>query len=342
MTSEYNGSIRLTVTGESHSDSISACLYGIKAGKKIDIDKIKSHMQKRAPGKNEFTSPRNENDDFVFTSGIKDGVTDGEVITVLIENTDVDKKPYENLRNTLRPSHCDLGVYSKYGKDGLASGSGHFSGRLTAPVTALGEVCRQLLSEKGIEIFGEYSQIGKALSEDGTKETLTDEMKKEILSAKEKGDSIGGRIRLTVNGVRAGIGLPIFGGIESKISAFMYSIPGVKSVSFGLGDGYASVSGSKANDGMYFENGDIKTYTNNCGGISGGITNGMPIVLSLTFKPTPSVALPQRTVDIVKKENTVIEVSGRHDPCIAVRGLFAAESYLALIMYDILNGEEEI
>jgi chorismate synthase len=327
-------------------------LEGIPAGLPVDLEKLQAFMRRRAPGQNEWSTARKEADVPYFLSGLSDGVTNGDIIEAVIYNENVRKSDYDELKYIPRPGHADYAAWMKYGLDFDMSGGGPFSGRMTAPMCIAGGLCKQWLEAKGIRIGAHIVQIGlmegeyfklmrPELDEIRTDfPTLTieaaEEMQETIAKAKAKGESVGGSIECAVMGLPAGLGGPMFGGVESRIAQIVYGIPAVKAVEFGQGDAFAVACGSTANDGFIVEDGVVKTLSNNCGGILGGITNGMPVVFSATFKPTPSISKPQKSVNLKTMEEVTIEIKGRHDPCIVPRAMPVVEAAAAIAIYDLI------
>lgn len=354
MSFEFGKVIKASLFGESHGKAVGILLDSPPAGYKIDFESIKKELSHRS-AEGTFSTSRRETDDFDIISGINDGYTTGTPLCILMKNEDVCRADYDSLKNTPRPSHADYAALMRFGEHTDISGGGPFSGRLTAPLTAAGSIAKQILKEKGITVGGHILKIGKAedtpfdpvnisadelnvlsnkklcIIDDSAAERFTAEMN----SAKEKGDSIGGAVEIAVCGSPAGIGGIHFGGLESRISSAVFGVPAVKGIEFGLGFGYAGAYGSAANDSMYYdENGNVKCRFNNCGGITGGISNGMPIVFRVALKPAPSVSVCQKTVDLKEKTDTEIKISGRHDSCIVPRALPAIEAATALSLLD--------
>lgn len=329
----FGENLKLTIFGESHGDAIGMVLDGFPSGIEIDRQAVRAELSRRAPGQSDLTSSRNEEDEPVFAAGLFNGKSTGAPICVLIKNEDVQSAGYHPEKP--RPGHADLTAQIKYRGYADYRGSGPFSGRLTAAMVAAGALCRQVLAEKGVEISAEIVRIGSASQTD---ENFDFTMQKEILDARSVGDSVGGVIQCQARGLSAGIGGLMFGGMESRIAAALYAIPGVKGVEFGAGFEISKMRGSQANDPIRIENGRIFTETNNSGGINGGITNGMPLVVRCAFRPTPSISRQQDTVDLVKQENSTIRVMGRHDPCIVPRALPVVESMVAFCILDAMLG----
>lgn len=329
----YGENIKLNIFGQSHSAAIGMCLEGVPAGFELDFAELQSFMDRRAPGKSPLSTARKESDVPEFLSGLKENVTCGVPITAIIRNTDVKASDYEEYKTLPRPGHADYTAKIKYNGFQDYSGGGAFSGRMTAPLCLGGGICKQLLEREGIKINSRVLSIGG----------LTDMKKAEelILKVKAQGDSVGGVIECTAENIPAGLGGPLFDGMESRISSAAFAIPGVKGIEFGAGAKCAEMLGSENNDDFTITDGNIVTLTNNCGGVLGGITNSMPLVFRLYIKPTPSIAKKQRSVDLSSMEEKSISVHGRHDPCIVPRALPCAEAVAALAVYDALLGRKK-
>ncbi len=349
--------VKIEIFGASHTDAIGMTLTGIGAGEKIDFNELCKFMERRAPGRDATSTARKEADIPQFLCGVVDGAATGEPITAIIRNTNQHSRDYEKLRFTPRPSHADYAAYVKYGGNNDIRGGGAFSGRMTAPLCIGGGIAKQILKKRGIEVGAHIYAIGgicdtpfDAVSPDcicaaGKKAfpTVSDEMgekmRERILAAKAEGDSVGGIIECAVTGLPAGYGGPLFDGVEGKIAHALFGIPAVKGVEFGKGFAVAELLGSENNDEFEYKDGKVVTTTNNCGGILGGITNGMPLTVRAALKPTPSIAKPQKTVNLETKENTTLEVGGRHDPCVVVRAVAAVEAAVALCILDLLESK---
>lgn len=347
MSSSFNGNIKFTIFGQSHSPAIGVTVEGLPAGFEPDMSELARFMQRRAPGRNEFSTPRSEADVPEFISGLFDGRLCGTPLTAIIKNTNTRSGDYSELKYKPRPGHADFTAGERYNNAQDYTGGGHFSGRLTAPLCIVGGLCLQLLRAEGISVVTRIAELGGVADKgeicstaDKPFPVVNDEcgekMKAAILSAKEKGDSVGGVIECAVSGCPAGIGDPMFGGMENRISSLVFGIPAVKGIEFGAGFDAAKMLGSENNDPFAVENGNIITKTNNCGGILGGITTGMPIVFRAAVKPTPSIAREQDTVDLRTMENTKLTVHGRHDPCIVPRAVPCIEAAAAIAVYDAL------
>ena len=327
----FGENIRLTIFGESHGEAIGMVLDGFPAGVQLDFEAVREQMERRAPGQSEFTTPRQETDEPNFVSGIFNGRSTGAPICVMINNHDTRSIDYHPEKP--RPGHADLTAQIKYKGNADYRGGGHFSGRLTAAMVVAGALCRQVLEKRGVKLSSEITRVGTASREDENFDFL---MQKQILDARGAGDSVGGTIECVANGLPAGLGGLMFGGMESRISAAMFAIPGVKGVEFGAGFEIASMRGSKANDPIRIEDGSIFTTSNNAGGINGGLTNGMPLVVRCAFRPTPSISRQQDTIDLSELKNATIRVLGRHDPCIVLRALPVVEALLAFCILDAM------
>lgn len=355
--SVYGKKIKTTIFGESHGPSIGLVIDGLPPGICVDCEYINDELKRRRPGKNEFSSPRQEQDEFFIQSGVFEGRTTGTPLAVIIPNSDSHSKDYSILKHKMRPGHADYAGIIKYKAYNDYRGGGHFSGRLTAPMVFVGALAKLALRSYDITIGAHISSIGKTCDRKfnplgETKETLFglkntefavldkqqgEKMQAEILAVKKIGDSIGGSVECMAIGLPVGVGEPFFDSLESSLAHVIFSIPAVKGLEFGLGFDFTQTKGSNANDKFYYtEENEIKTKTNNNGGILGGITNGMPVVFNVAFKATPSIALPQETVNLLDKENTVLEIRGRHDPCIVQRAVPVIEAAAAWTILDLL------
>ena len=355
MSSEYGKALKISVFGQSHGKAIGVNIDGLQSGEQIDLEELYAFMARRAPGKSEFATKRSEADMPVFSTGIVNGKTTGGPIHAVIYNKDTRPADYK-YNDVPRPGHADYTAVMKYGRDVNISGGGHFSGRLTAPYCIAGGLCKQYLKTLGIEIFAHiYSvadicdtpfdgvNVGKAEIDtlNGKTISVLDDAKGERMleataKAKAEGDSVGGIIECAVIGMDAGHGEHMFAGVEGRISSALYAIPAVKGVEFGAGFAAASLRGSENNDPFTVEDGRIKTKTNNCGGIVGGMTTGMPIIVKAALKPTPSIFKEQNTVDLISGQDTILKVNGRHDPCIVPRALPAVEAAVAIAITMLL------
>lgn len=327
----FGENLKITVFGESHGEGVGMVLDGFPAGAEVDFDDVKAFLARRAPGQSECVSARTEPDEPEFLSGIFSGKTTGAPITVFIRNTDCRSSDYHPEKP--RPSHADLTAQIKFKGNADYRGGGAFSGRLTAAMAAAGALSKQELSRRGVSVEARIVGIGGAKETD---DNFDFAMKKAILDARSNGDSVGGVVECIASGVPAGLGSLAFGSMESRISAALYAIPAVKGVEFGAGFDISTMRGSEANDPIRIEDGHIFTETNNAGGINGGITNGMPLVVRCAFRPTPSISREQKTVDLTTFENTTLRVVGRHDPCIVPRAVPVVESMVAFCILDAM------
>ncbi|MDR0321451.1 MAG: chorismate synthase [Treponema sp.] len=354
MSSQYGKKLKISIFGQSHSPAIGVNIDGLPAGIALNMDALHAFLARRAPGQSELATERKEDDTPEILSGLVNGVTCGAPLTAIIRNKDTRSADYHELCDIPRPSHADYSAHVKYGGNQDVAGGGHFSGRLTAPLCVAGGICLQILHTLGIEIGAHILRIGGA--EDSTfdpvrvsvadftaiqsnplpvmRRSAGDAMRTAILAAKEKGDSVGGVIECAAIGLPSGLGDPIFDGIENRIASIVFGIPAVKGIEFGNGFAAAERTGSQNNDSFYMEADTVKTRTNNSGGILGGITNGMPVLFRAAFKPTPSIALEQKSISLSRREDTVLQIKGRHDPCIVPRAVPCVEAAAAIALYD--------
>lgn len=357
MSGTWGNNIKYTIFGESHGEGIGIVIDNLPAGLELDISSIKHEMQRRRPGNSQTATSRNEQDAFEFLSGIFDGKTTGAPLCAFIRNTNHQSKDYEQTKDLVRPGHADYTGYIKYKGFNDYRGGGHFSGRLTAAIVFAGAIAKQLLALHSIQVLSHIYSIGEICDiplkrVDMNKDDLSHlsassfptidtsiraAMQNEILEVQSKGDSIGGIVEAAIINVPAGIGAPFFDSIESTLSHLVFSIPGVKGIEFGDGFALTEMKGSAANDEFFVANKHVGTLTNHCGGILGGISTGMPIIFRAAFKPTASISLEQRTVNISKMENSAIQVTGRHDPCIVPRAVPVIEAAAAIAVLDLLT-----
>lgn len=358
MSSEFGKTLKVSIFGQSHGKAIGVNIHGLPAGEAIDLDELQAFMDRRKPGKNPLSTSRKEADMPVFLSGLENGVTCGTPLCAVIENSDQHSKDYAALADTPRPGHADYTAYVKWNGQADMRGGGHFSGRLTAPLCIAGGMAKQILARRGIHVGAHLAAVGGVQDEAfpllPTKElfetvaakafpVLDDaagtQMQAAILAAREDLDSVGGIIECAAIGLPAGLGEPMFDGMENRLAAALFGIPAVKGVEFGAGFAAAALRGSENNDPFTVENGVIVTETNHAGGILGGITNGMPITLRVAVKPTPSIAKQQKTVSLSRMEEADLVIKGRHDPCIAHRAVPVVEAVTALVLLDLLLEE---
>ena len=324
--------MRYTIFGESHGPAIGVTLEGVPAGLELDMDFIRSELARRAPGQNAMTTARKEADEPEILSGVFGGKTTGTPLCAVICNTDTRSKDYAQLKNLPRPGHADYAGFVRYHGCNDYRGGGHFSGRLTAPLVFAGAIAKLIIKEKGVAVTARISNVA------GIADPTPEEMEAAILSAKSDLDSVGGRIACAVTGLPAGLGSPDFGcNVEGIFSQYLFAVPAVKAVGFGLGTGFAGLRGSQANDPFYMDGDTVRTRTNHAGGVNGGITNGMPVTFEVTIRPTPSIAKEQDTVDLASRTDARLAVTGRHDPCIVPRAVPVIESAAALAACEVLG-----
>lgn len=354
MAATFGNRIKVTLFGQSHAAAIGAIIDGVPAGMTVDEDKLQAFMDRRR-AKGELATKRHEGDKVILKSGVVNGITCGAPICMMIENSDTRSGDYANIAKVARPSHSDFAAFVKYGGNNDIRGGGQFSGRLTAAMCAAGFICLELLRSKGVTVVSHVSRIGDVtdtpidnLAPDEElnnrlvssafpviDENAETRMTHAILEKKLQGDSLGGEIECAVYGLPAGLGSDFFGGLEALVAQTVFSIPAVKGLEFGAGFEVAAMSGSEANDCFAVdEKGNIITTTNNCGGILGGISSGMPLTFSAAFKPTPSIGLPQQSVDLETKEPTELIINGRHDPCIVPRAAAVVEAAAAIALVN--------
>ena len=354
MSSTWGQHLTLSIFGQSHGEAIGVTLDGFPAGVTIDMDRLLADMARRAPGQSLLTTARREADTPEFLSGVLNGKTTGQPICILIRNTNQRSRDYGDGIDLVRPGHADYTGHVRYFGQEDWRGGGSFSGRLTAPLVAAGALCSQWLEQQGIRIACHIQQLGdvkdvsfmdadpeadyahlKRMQLPVLTEGLDAQMETAVMAVRAEGDSIGGIIECMVTGLPAGLGAPFFDSVESGISHLMFSIPGVKGVEFGEGFGFASLRGSWANDAFRIVDGKIVTETNHSGGVNGGITNGMPVIFRCAVRPTPSIALKQKTVSLKSGENAELEIHGRHDPCIVPRAVPVVEAMAAIAILDM-------
>ena len=354
MSSTYGESLKLSIFGQSHGNAIGMTLDGIPAGLKVDTQELQQFLNRRAPGQNDWSTPRKEEDKPEFLSGILDGYTCGAPIAAMIRNTNTRSGDYANLKDAPRPGHADFTAQVKYGGYQDAAGGGHFSGRLTAPLCIAGGLCKQWLEGMGIRIGAHLKVVAGV--EDRSFDPLSPEldsvhtqfpvldldagvkMQDAVAAARKELDSVGGIIECAITGLPVGLGEPIFGGMESRIAQIVYGIPAVKGLEFGAGFAVATMRGSENNDSFTVTDGKISTLSNHAGGILGGITNAMPLIFRVAVKPTPSIAQQQQTVS---QGNTIpLEIKGRHDPCIAPRAVPVVEAAAAIAIFDAILSQD--
>ena len=352
MSSTYGQTLKLSIFGQSHAPAVGMTLDGIPAGLPVDLEKLQVFLNRRAPGQNDHSTPRKEADRPEILSGIVNGYTCGAPIAATIRNTNTRSDDYSELKDHPRPGHADYTAEIKYGGYQDVAGGGHFSGRLTAPLCIAGGLCKQWLEQKGIRIGAHISSIAGIADDTINWETpdldsineefpvinvnAGNKMKDTIAAAKADGDSVGGTIECVITGLPAGLGDPMFDGMENRIAQIIFGIPAIKGLQFGSGFAGTKLRGSQNNDPFVVENGQVQTLKNNAGGILGGITNGMPLVFEVAVKPTPSISAPQKTISLANMEVVDLAVKGRHDPCIVPRAVPVVEAAAAIAVMDAL------
>ncbi len=357
MSSIIGNNIKVSIFGQSHSKGIGVVMDGLPAGEKIDMDSVIRYMSRRAPGKHSYTTKRREPDIPTVLSGLVDDHTCGAPLCAVVLNEDTRSSDYAQHMDIPRPSHSDYPAFLKYQGFNDFSGGGHFSGRLTAPLTFAGAVCMQILARRGIHVGSHILSVGSASDTPVDAVNVTPDqlsalalkdfpvfddasgtqMIHEIEAAAAEEDSIGGVIEGIAIGLPGGLGSPMFGGIENRLASAIFGIPAVRGVEFGAGFAATQMRGSQHNDPFYYDGDIVRTKSNNHGGILGGISTGMPIILRVAFKPTSSIGITQDSVSLSKKENVRLTIQGRHDPCIVVRAVTGVESAIAITLLDLLQ-----
>ncbi len=354
MSSFFANNIKISIFGQSHSKAIGVVADGLPFGFKPDMDKLQEFMGRRAPGKNKFSTKRKEKDEFIILSGIKNEALCGAPFAAEIPNSDTRSQDYSQLKDIPRPGHADLTAQLKYKGFQDEAGGGHFSGRLTAPLCLVGGICIQILESEGIYIGSHIYNIAGVADEafdpvKVTKDSFSgldskviptisadagEKMAEKINSAREDGDSVGGIIECAVTGLPAGLGEPMFDGMENRIASIIFAIPAVKGIEFGAGFDVCNMRGSENNDSYTVKEGKVVSETNNHGGILGGITSGMPLIFRAAFKPTPSIFKKQKSVSLSEMKEKELEINGRHDPCIVPRAVPCVEAAAAIAVLD--------
>lgn len=349
----YGHSLKVSIFGESHGNGIGIVLDGLEPGLVIDMEEVRRQMARRAPGQ-KLGTPRREADQVEILSGIRDNTTCGTPICGVIYNQNTRSQDYERTKMLLRPSHADYTGHVKYRGYEDYRGGGHFSGRITAPLVFAGALCRQALEKRGVTVGSHIVRLQDVTEAPFTAADLTEETLRrlgtETVPVLQKGhadtiglriekarmelNSLGGKVETAIVGVPAGLGDPFFDSMESRLSQILFSVPAVKGLSFGIGEQFAALTGTQANDPYTVEDGRIRTATNHNGGILGGITSGMPVVFSTVIKPTPSISRPQQTVNLETMQPETLEIVGRHDPCIVPRAIPVLEAAAMIAIYD--------
>lgn len=349
----WGNKLKLSIFGESHGEALGIIIDGLPAGEKLSYEDINFFIDRRRAGKNSFTSPRKEKDEYKILSGVKNNFTTGAPLTVIFENKNTISKDYGNLENLLRPSHADYPAKIKFKGFNDFRGGGHFSGRITLALTFAGAIAKGILKDKNIEIFSHIKKLkylkDRNFSENIDFEVLRNLEKKDLAflnpeleekarnfleRVRESNDSVGGEIECACFNLPVGLGSPFFDSLESKIAHLAFSVPAIKGIEFGIGFNFADRFGSEANDEYYLDGSKIKTVSNNNGGLLGGLSTGMPLIFTVVVKPTASIALEQKTVNIKDMKEETLKISGRHDVCIVPRVLPVIESVMALAVLD--------
>ncbi|MFA5106556.1 MAG: chorismate synthase [Candidatus Micrarchaeia archaeon] len=347
----FGDKFKVLVFGASHADYVGVEVIGCPAGVNVSKQDIQKMLDLRKPGQNALTSQRKEDDEAIIEAGIKNGKTTGGTIRVIVKNKDTRSKDYSKFSQTPRPGHADYPALIKYGK--VEPGGGFFSGRMTIAFVIAGAIAKKMLEAKGVSTMAFSRQIGtvRLESEPADKELAKNTysnaarcpdpktaklMEKEIEKARDEGDSVGGVIECRINGMPAGLGEPMFASIEGRLSLAMFAIPAVKGIEFGSGFAGSAARGSQNNDEYEVKAGKVAAKTNNAGGILGGLTSGMPIVLRVAVKPTSSIFKKQKTVNVKEMKAEELKIEGRHDPCIAIRAVPVVECVAAMCMADIM------
>ena len=359
MSSSYGDAVRVSIFGQSHSEAIGCTVDGLPAGFHVDLDRLQSFLDRRAPGRSDTSTSRCEGDRPRILSGLVDGHTCGAPLAAVIENTNTRSQDYSGLRRTPRPGHADYPAFVRYRNYHDVAGGGHFSGRLTAPLCVAGGIALQVLEQAlGIRVVAHIQALGPGPVTDERLDRLSfrpeqaeailanhlpcvsrqsaDLMRTCILDAKDRMDSVGGIVECVAYGMPAGVGDPMFDGLENRIARVAYGIPAVKGVEFGAGFSATRLYGSQDNDPWRAEDGRVTPETNNAGGILGGISTGAPVVVRCAVKPTASIGVGQRSVDLLERKDAELVVRGRHDPCIVPRAVPVVEAAVALALLDAL------
>ncbi|MBO4379118.1 MAG: chorismate synthase [Clostridia bacterium] len=354
---KFNGDkLQVTVLGSSHGPAVGAVIEGLPAGIPIDMEQLAELMARRAPGRMALTSTRHETDEVEFVSGLNNGVTCGAPLHLSIRNKDARSTDYEAIRDIPRPSHADYPARIKYGEDWDGRGGGQFSARMTAPLCAAGGIALQILASRSVYVGAHLAAVGSVKDEAFDAMTVGKaqferilangfpvldaekgkEMQQEIAAALEAQDSVGGIVECAATGLPAGLGGPLFEGVESRLSAALFAVPAVRGVEFGCGFAAAQMNGSRHNDPYGIREGRITPLSNNAGGILGGMTTGMPLIVRAAFKPTPSIGQAQHSVDMRRMEEVELRITGRHDACVATRAVPVVEAVTALVLLDLM------
>ena len=352
MKNTYGNSITVTLFGESHGEQIGAVVDGLAPGMEIDLDFINHQLNLRKPH-GRISTQRVEADEPKIVSGVFEGKTTGTSLCVLFENQNTKSKDYSKTKDLMRPGHADYTALQKYHGFADYRGGGHFSGRLTTPIVAVGAILIHALQKKGIYIGSHIQKCGPIEDKKFTDfaseiakvndltfpvldDNIADQMYQYIEQVAAEGDSVGGVLETVITGMPTGVGEPWFDTMESMLAHAIFSVPAVKGIEFGSGFGFADMKGSEANDAFQMQGERVVTKTNHNGGVNGGITNGMPISFRTVIKPTPSIYKKQDTVNIASMENTELQIEGRHDPAIIHRARVVIDSMVAIVLADML------
>ena len=351
MSNTLGTSLKITTFGESHGPAIGVVIDGVKPGLPISREEIQRELDRRRPGQNKLVSPRNETDQVEILSGIFEGKTTGMPIALLIRNNDAQSKSYEAIKNLFRPGHADFTFFSKYGFRDYRGG-GRQSARETANWVGAGAIAKKMLAKKGIQIIGYIKEIGGIAAKKIDYKEITrnlvncpdkaaaKKIEGLIEKVRKEGDSLGGIVEVVAIGVPPGLGDPVLDKLSAGIGKAMLTINAVKGVEIGAGFQAARMKGSQNNDIFFKKGNKVFTRTNNAGGILGGISNGMPIVVRIAVKPASSITKEQETITVDGKKTTV-RVFGRHDPCVAIRAVPVAEAMMAIVLADMMMGQEK-
>lgn len=353
MKNTFGNSFSVTLFGESHGQAIGVVLDGVKPGEEIELQKISALLKKRK-GDSAFSTKRNEKDEFKIVSGLFEGKTTGTPLCIIIENNDTKSADYSKMKSVARPSHADYTAFLKYHGYNDYRGGGHFSGRITAALTAAGAIALQILENRGVKIATHIRSCGEicdrgfeSFDEDFEKlsslslpvldDCAREKIEAKITAERKNGDSVGGVLETAVTGFPGSVGEPWFDTVEGVLAHMLFSVPAVKGVSFGSGFDFGKMTGSQANDLFSVKDGRVVTETNRNGGINGGITNAMPILVNCAVKPTPSIYKPQKTVNFEKNEETELLIEGRHDPAIIHKASVVVTAATAIALLDLLS-----
>jgi chorismate synthase len=357
MSSDFGKNLKIQLFGQSHSECVGVVMDGLPAGELLDMEKIQTYLKRRAPGQSALTTSRKETDLPRIVCGLAEGATCGAPLCALFENKDTRSEDYQDLKWIPRPGHADYTAFVKTNGCNDVRGGGHFSARLTAPLVFAGAVCAQLLEKQGITIAAHIFSIGSILDKPFDPVNTSSQefsvlaangfpvldsaagaaMQELIQSVAKEGDSIGGIVECCVLGLPPGVGEPIFDGLENRIASAVFGIPAVKGIEFGAGFASAALKGSQNNDAFFYDGNTVKTKTNRHGGILGGLSSGMPLLFKVAFKPTPSIAQEQDSVNLNTKTDAKLIVKGRHDPCVVTRAVPCVEAAAAIAIYDLIR-----